>query len=141
MDRFLNGYGKGEKTIGVMFHLIFEKLFRRMAEERLMLIISKTEKIINDDKYHFGYEVLFSTHSSPVVPKGSPIKVLLFTEVNLMLQYNATLFQQHLNQNLQWMRDTGIIQKMYSSFRTARHSEDGRWWLHKVALRPLNILR
>ena len=47
----------------------------RVYEEKLMRLVGATEKLVNEDKYHLGYEVLFSTHSSPMVPKESPIKV------------------------------------------------------------------
>ena len=41
-----------------------------------MRLVGATDNMVNEDKYHLGYEVLFSTHSSPMVPKESPIKVL-----------------------------------------------------------------
>ena len=57
--------------------LIFNSLsFNRVHEEKLMILVGNADKLINEDKYHLGYEVLFSTHSSPMVPKESPIKVL-----------------------------------------------------------------
>ena len=53
----------------------FSSSFHRVNEERLMRLVGYTDKLVNEDKYHMGYEVLFSTHSSPMVPKKSPIKV------------------------------------------------------------------
>ena len=38
---------------------------------------------------------MYSTHASPIVPKGSPLK-------------------DSLDKNLMWMRDTGVIKKMES---------------------------
>ena len=51
-----------------------------MYEERVMLLAGRSDKLINEDKFHLGDEVLFSAHSSPMVPKDSPIKVLSKTE-------------------------------------------------------------
>ena len=45
--------------------------------------------------FHYGTEVLYCTHASPIVPKDSPLK-------------------DSLDKNLMWMRDTGVIKKMES---------------------------
>ena len=42
----------------------------RMRDEKLLRIVSRTQ-----DRYHLGNEVIVSTHTSPVVRKGSPMKV------------------------------------------------------------------
>ena len=47
-----------------------------MYEERVMLLVGRSDKLINEDKFHLGDEVLFSSHSSPMVPKESPMKVI-----------------------------------------------------------------
>ena len=52
------------------------QLFSRMYEERVMLLVGRSDKLINEEKFHLGDEVLFSSHSSPMVPKESPMKVI-----------------------------------------------------------------
>ena len=47
------------------------------------------------NRFHYGTEVLYCTHASPVVPKDSPLK-------------------DSLDKNLMWLRDTGVIKKMES---------------------------
>ena len=55
------------------------KILKRIAEEKWLRIVGRTEKLINEDSYHLGnVQVIVSTHASPVVPKGSPIKVKSF---------------------------------------------------------------
>ena len=51
------------------------KIPKRIAEEKWLRIVGRTEKLINEDSYHLGSQVIVSTHASPIVPKGSPIKV------------------------------------------------------------------
>ena len=70
------GCGKGRSmNISANFRTN-SQLFYRMYEERVMLLAGRSDKLINEDKFHLGDEVLFSAHSSPMVPKESPMKVI-----------------------------------------------------------------
>ena len=79
---FLHGRAPGwlwKRQEHKIFELISEpipQLFSRMYEERVMLLVGRSDKLINEDKFHLGDEVLFSSHSSPMVPKESPMKVI-----------------------------------------------------------------
>ena len=72
-------------------------------------------------KYHYGRETIFSSHtSSAVVPKGSPLKVSFHVgpkkascNRNWKFQFiTLSLFQNVFDENISWLRDTGIINKM-----------------------------
>ena len=81
-------------------HLLLIEIYAlstfRILDGALAVILPKVEY---QGKYgnwfHYGTEVLFGTHASPIVPKESPLK-------------------ESLDKNLMWMRDTGVIKKMES---------------------------
>lgn len=45
-----------------------------IKEGKHTVILPRINKLIWAD-YHYGTQVLFSTHASPVIPKASPLKV------------------------------------------------------------------
>ena len=48
-----------------------------MEMGRLVAILPRSYQGKYRNKFHYGSEVLFSTHASAIVPKGSRLKVIL----------------------------------------------------------------
>ena len=106
-------------SIGLLKNLKFEKekssviCLSRLKEGRYTTINPRILRTFWSEEYHFGSELLFSTHTSFVVPKKSPLsKVSKFEDQCIVTNFKCNIFQGILGRCLGWLRDAGVIQKM-----------------------------
>ena len=48
-----------------------------MKEGKYTSLLPRSGKLVYGSDFHYGTDLVFSTHASPVVPKDSPLKVLV----------------------------------------------------------------
>ena len=70
-----------------------------------------TIKLVYGSTYHYTKQVLFSTPSSNMVPRGSPLKV------NRALQFHSNniwwhIFQDFFDHAMLWFFDCGVVKKV-----------------------------
>ena len=109
-----------------------------MRDGKYTALLPRSGKLVYGSDFHYGSDLVFSTHASSVIPKGSPLKVTEDTEILRITQVTKDTFKQMFDENLCWMRDTGLIQKMEGdAARDARVKNDN---LTKIAGdRPMTL--
>ena len=48
-----------------------------MKDGKYTSLLPRSGKLVYGSDFHYGTDLVFSTHASPVVPKDSPLKVLV----------------------------------------------------------------
>ena len=54
-------------------------LYCSMQEGKYTALLPRINRYLDPHGFHYGSEIIFSTHTSPVVPKESPLKVRMFS--------------------------------------------------------------
>ena len=86
-------------------------------------LLPKVNRLIWAD-YHYGSQVLFSTHASPVIPKASPLKVILICSSPTLVGYLHEVISLLNWYNAGWVNFELKIEGPFGKF----YGLDARHW-------------
>ena len=83
-----------------------------MRDGKYTALLPRSGKLVYGSDFHYGTDLVFSTHASPVIQKDSPMKVMEDIYILRITHLTCVISKEMFDHNLSWIRDTGLIQKM-----------------------------